>query len=608
MQFLQQRLRLMRFRDKVALLPQLATAALAAILAVTLAFGYVNERELERIRGEHYPQVQTMWELTSILMPLPRAFQDAAAAADTTALATADSIRATFVRTLRGGDAGHASVDVEHAAIEAALDAYFVRARAVSVRMATGEVVSAETLAGMAARQRALLDLLAADRRADQRAAEDGFVRALWMQRGAAIVTLLVAVACVLLLRRVSRVTTDSVTQPLREAVRAADRLAEGNVGSAAEEATLSADTEDEIGQLMLAMQRAVGYLREMGAAADAIAAGNLDVSVRPRSADDTFGHAFANMSASLGHMATVADAIARGDLSMEVAPRSADDRFGNAFIAMTGQLSRMLGELRSAADAVSAAASQITSSAQGLSEGAAEEASSVEQTTASLEAVSRSLGDTALAGRRMEEMATKGAASAEEGGRAMTRTVEALDAIAASVGVIERIASQTNLLALNAAIEAARAGEHGRGFAVVAAEIRKLSEESAKAVEAINRTAQESRGVAEHSSTMLADLVPSIRETATTVQEVSASASVQVEHLQQVALAMTELDDATQRNAAAAEELAAMAEELSAQAGSMQQLAGGFRIRQEASAPSYPISDVPSMRQPTRRRTALPA
>jgi len=582
MQFLQRRMRRMQFREKVGMLPFLATGALLTVLGVTMALGLMNVWRLNAISREHYPRVQANWVLASTLAQLQRTMQDAVAASDSGMLHDADSLRTVFGRTLHHGDEQATSEDADHEAMAAAFDNYYALARSISARMASGEDVPPAQLAEMTAKLRALKEMLAVDTSNDEAEVASAFALSIRLQWATWIVAALVTVACVAIMRALLSMATTAVTEPLRDVVRAADRLAEGDIAAAASAVSQGGDSEDELGQLVRSMRRMVEYLQQMAGAADAIAAGELRARTQPRSTNDTFGRAFANMSDALGEWAAVADGIARGDLTVNVVPRSADDRFGNAFVAMIAKLSEMLGELRAGADAVSSAASQLTASAQSLSEGASDEAASVEETTASLDTVSASLAETAAASRRMEEMAVRGAASADESGRAMRQTVEALEAIATSVGVINKIASQTNLLALNAAIEAARAGAHGRGFAVLAAEIRKLSDESRRAAEAINQTALNSKGVAQQSSAMLQELVPSIRETATTVQTVASSASDQVHSLEQVARAMSEVDDITQRNAAAAQELAAMAEELSAQAGAMQQLAGIFRIRAE--------------------------
>jgi methyl-accepting chemotaxis protein len=590
MQILKRRLGRMQFRDKVRLLPILASGALGTILVVTVAFGFLNEWRLDTIRRERYPRVQAMWTMTSTLSQLQRSFENAVAASDSGMLAESDSLRMVIAYGLSHGGAAGEARDADHARISVAFEDYFRLARTLSARMAAGEDVPPAQLSDMTARYRDVRELIAADKLQDEASVERAFRESIWLQRATWIITMVVAGLCVWMLHMLSQVTTASVTEPLREVVRAADRLAEGDVAAASQTVSTAGGSDDEVGQLVRSMQRMTDYLREMAGAADAIASGDLDVRVQPRSSNDTFGRAFANMSRSLSEMAGVADGIARGDLTVHVVPRSAHDRFGNAFVAMIGKLSEMLGELRSGADAVSSAATQLTASAQSLSEGASDEAASVEETTASLETVSAALAETAAASRRMEEVARRGAASAEESGQAMHQTVGALEAIATSVGVINKIASQTNLLALNAAIEAARAGAQGRGFAVLAAEIRKLSDESRRAAEAINSTALNGKGVAQQSSVLLAGLVPSIRETATTVQSVASSASEQVHSLEQVARAMSEVDDITQRNAAAAQELAAMAEQLSAQAGAMQQLAGIFRIAGDAQRPKLEL------------------
>jgi methyl-accepting chemotaxis protein len=180
---------------------------------------------------------------------------------------------------------------------------------------------------------------------------------------------------------------------------------------------------------------------------------------------------------------------------------------------------------------------------------------------------------------RQTEQVATHGAGNAEDGGRAVGETVAAMKAIAEKTSIVEEIAYQTNLLALNAAIEAARAGVHGRGFAVVASEVRKLAERSRGAAAEIAGLAERSVSVAERSGRVIAELVPAIRKTANLVREVSAASQEQAAGVQQVSRAMGVVDQVTQRNAAAAEELSSTAVAMASEAESLQRLVAFFRL-----------------------------
>ncbi|HSM91781.1 MAG TPA: methyl-accepting chemotaxis protein [Anaeromyxobacteraceae bacterium] len=276
-----------------------------------------------------------------------------------------------------------------------------------------------------------------------------------------------------------------------------------------------------------------------------------------------------------------LADKIAGGDLRENIQVESQDEigRLQAAMRAMTEKLQQVIGEVRYGADALSSAAAQVSSTSQTLSQGTGEQAASVEETTSSLEEMSASVAQNAENSLQTEKMATGSAKGAEESGQAVAQTVGAMRDIAERTTIIEEIAYQTNLLALNAAIEAARAGDQGRGFAVVAQEVRKLAERAQRAAREIGELAVSSVKVAERSGQLLEELVPSIRRTADLVQEVAAASQEQSSGVAQIGKAMSQVDQVTQRNASAAEELSSTAEEMASQAESLQGLMSFFRL-----------------------------
>jgi methyl-accepting chemotaxis protein len=295
------------------------------------------------------------------------------------------------------------------------------------------------------------------------------------------------------------------------------------------------------------------------------------------------------SITAPVAQALGAAERIAKGDLRELVEAKRGDEvgRLLAAMRAMGEKLAQVIGEVRSGADALAGASAQVSATAQTLSQGTGEQAASVEETTSSLEEMSASITQNAENARQTESMAKEGATSAEEGGKAVTETVQAMKSIAEKISIIEEIAYQTNLLALNAAIEAARAGEHGRGFAVVATEVRKLAERSQKAAKEIGALAEGSVHVAERSGSLIVELVPAIRKTADLVQEVAAASAEQSAGVGQVSKAMASVDQVTQRNASAAEELSSTAEEMASQAESLQQLMGFFQVGEAAVATS---------------------
>lgn len=251
-------------------------------------------------------------------------------------------------------------------------------------------------------------------------------------------------------------------------------------------------------------------------------------------------------------------------------------------------RLSGVIQEVRGNADSLTNAAREISKTSQSLSQGASSQAAGVEEVSASIEEMAGSIKQNSENSRVTDQIATKAAEEAKDGGRAVTETVNAMKAIADKIGIVDDIAYQTNLLALNAAIEAARAGEHGKGFAVVAAEVRKLAERSQVAAQEIGDLASSSVKQAERAGALLQEMVPAINRTSDLVQEITAASNEQTNGVAQINQAMMNLNQQTQQNAAASEELAATAEEMSGQSSMLIKAMSFFETGSRGGAGGY--------------------
>lgn len=229
--------------------------------------------------------------------------------------------------------------------------------------------------------------------------------------------------------------------------------------------------------------------------------------------------------------------------------------------------ITRSLNNAMEIVGMVTVASEQVSSTAFSLSQGASEQAASVEETTASIEEMSASVTQNAESALETNNIAGKSASEAAVGQESVLKTLEAMKNISSRIKIIEEIAYQTNLLALNAAIEAARAGKHGKGFAVVADEVRKLAERSQVAAQEINQLSTNSVSLAEEAGRIIEQIVPSINRTAELVSGIAVSSKEQSAGISQISMAMTQMDQTTQVSASASEELAATSNELKEQA-----------------------------------------
>ncbi len=308
-------------------------------------------------------------------------------------------------------------------------------------------------------------------------------------------------------------------------------------------------------------------------------------------------------VSQPIQHVAHCLRDIARGegDLTKRI-DHAAQNEIGAMarwFNEFADKLSLIIVQVREATAAVGNAAAQLSSAAQELSRGTSEQAASVEETTASLEEMHASITQNAENSRQMEQTAVQGARDAQESAETVAESAAAMKTIAQKISIVEEIAYQTNLLALNAAIEAARAGEHGKGFAVVAAEVRKLAERSQAAAREIGALTASSVRVAERSGALLSELVPAIQKTAELVQEVATASREQAAGVAQVNRAMIQVDQVTQRNASAAEQLSSTAEEMTRHAETLQQLMALFRTGAAFAPPAAARKNPPPAERP---------
>ncbi|GAA4011996.1 hypothetical protein GCM10022280_07160 [Sphingomonas swuensis] len=307
----------------------------------------------------------------------------------------------------------------------------------------------------------------------------------------------------------------------------------------------------------------------------------------------------------SLRVSADLADKIADGDLTVDHHPLSADDTLGHALERMVDRLRDVVGNANAAADNVSSGSQELSASSEQVSQGATEQAAATEQASASMEEMAANIRQNADNAAQTEKMARQSARDAEASGVAVEKAVLAMRTITEKIGIVQEIARQTDLLALNAAVEAARAGEHGRGFAVVASEVRKLAERSQSAAAEISSVSSETLKAAADAGDMLGKLVPDIRRTAELVLEISSACREQDIGAAQINEAIQQLDQVTQQNAGASEQISTTSELLASQAEQLQGSIAYFRLANGSSGASAAAAPATARRRSEVASTA---
>ncbi len=321
---------------------------------------------------------------------------------------------------------------------------------------------------------------------------------------------------------------------------------------------------------LVAPMNRLIDSIRHI-AGGDLVKPIEVDGSNEMGQLAESLRHMQGELMRTVGDVRNGANAIYSG---IEVDGSNEMGQLAESLRHMQGELMRTVGDVRNGANAIYSGASEIATGNNDLSSRTEQQAASLEETAASMEQLTATVKQNAENARQASHLALSASETAQRGGKVVDNVVQTMRDISTSsqkiadiISVIDGIAFQTNILALNAAVEAARAGEQGRGFAVVAGEVRNLAQRSAQAAREIKSLIEDSVGKVDVGSTLvesagetMAEIVSAVTRVTDIMGEIASASDEQSRGIDQVGLAVAEMDRVTQQNAALVEESAAAA------------------------------------------------